>query len=588
MQKLRKNKGKAILALLAICALLSTGTFAWGQVSSVLNPFENKATSSGEIIDEFDPDTGDKDVGAKNTGETDLYVRMQLNEYMEVKFGGDAKYYDIMNAANSVTRDSSGKRTGDPEDGWWSTHSGVGTDCTECSYTGTVNGEAKGFHDFWDWTMGGSPTMENAKELTDGVVMTYADWSKLSDTAKNNVWVLCDDGYFYWSSPLASGEATGVLLNSVEKLATVTGFDYYYVIDARLEIADANDFGTMRDGGDTENGITLPGAGDEGKDILDRIKPGGNQPAEPTISSIEVTSLPTKVVYAPGETLDTTGMVVTATMSDGTTKVVTDYTATANLDSVGAATVTVAMNDGSATTTFDVTVQEPELTVSSIAVTTLPTKVSYVEGETLDTTGMVVTATMSDGSKQVVTNYTATADLSKAGTATVTVTMDDESGATTTFDVTVTAAGPEKLALLETETDRSIAIMIYKDLMEDEIEIEAEEWQEQYEGSKILTDTNSPVSIEIQSATISGPGITGKANLAVSDIIGTIKFEDGLLKPYLSPKFDKFVTWLELNPQNKPQDYTMDVVVKLTQGGLTSDNYTVHVTYNENSTMLWW
>ena len=44
--------------------------------------------------------------------------------------------------------------------------------------------------------------------------------------------------------------------------------------------------------------------------------------------------------------------------------------------------------------------------VSSIAVTTAPTKVSYTEGETFDATVMVITATYEDESTAVVTNYT--------------------------------------------------------------------------------------------------------------------------------------------------------------------------------------
>lgn len=44
--------------------------------------------------------------------------------------------------------------------------------------------------------------------------------------------------------------------------------------------------------------------------------------------------------------------------------------------------------------------------VSSIAVTTAPTKTSYTAGETFDATGMVVTATYTDATTAAVTNYT--------------------------------------------------------------------------------------------------------------------------------------------------------------------------------------
>lgn len=78
-----------------------------------------------------------------------------------------------------------------------------------------------------------------------------------------------------------------------------------------------------------------------------------------------------------------------------------------------------------------------EVVLSSIAVTTLPSKTEYQIGETLDITGMIVTGTYSDGSTKVET-VTATDvtgfDSSTAGTKTLTVTVD---GKTTTFTVTV-------------------------------------------------------------------------------------------------------------------------------------------------------
>ena len=57
-------------------------------------------------------------------------------------------------------------------------------------------------------------------------------------------------------------------------------------------------------------------------------------------------------------------------------------------------------NAGSATTTVTV---NPALVLSSIAVTTPPTKITYTEGETFDPTGIVVTATYNDASTDDVT-----------------------------------------------------------------------------------------------------------------------------------------------------------------------------------------
>lgn len=68
--------------------------------------------------------------------------------------------------------------------------------------------------------------------------------------------------------------------------------------------------------------------------------------------------------------------------------------------------------------------------VSSIAVTTAPTKTSYTAGETFDPTGMVITATYADETSEAVTNYTYTPATALATTDEV-VTISFSSGGVT-------------------------------------------------------------------------------------------------------------------------------------------------------------
>lgn len=80
------------------------------------------------------------------------------------------------------------------------------------------------------------------------------------------------------------------------------------------------------------------------------------------------------------------------------------------------------------------------VTLVSIAVTTLPTKITYAIGDELDITGMVVTGTYSDSSTKVETVTTDNVtgfDSAEAGEKTCTVTV---SGKTATFTVTVSAS----------------------------------------------------------------------------------------------------------------------------------------------------
>ena len=80
--------------------------------------------------------------------------------------------------------------------------------------------------------------------------------------------------------------------------------------------------------------------------------------------------------------------------------------------------------------------------VSSIAITTPPTKTSYTAGETFDATGMVVTATYDDTTSAAVTNYTYSPNGALA-TTDESVTISFTSGGATktaTQSITVSAA----------------------------------------------------------------------------------------------------------------------------------------------------
>lgn len=124
---------------------------------------------------------------------------------------------------------------------------------------------------------------------------------------------------------------------------------------------------------------------------------------EEFITDIKVTSLPEKLTYIVGDSLYTKGLEVTAYYYSGKTEAITDYDISFDTSSVGKKTVTVSK--GSLTAEFEAEVQSAD-TVSKIEVTALPSKTVYIEGEDFDKTGMVVTATYSDGRVEEVKNYT--------------------------------------------------------------------------------------------------------------------------------------------------------------------------------------
>lgn len=163
--------------------------------------------------------------------------------------------------------------------------------------------------------------------------------------------------------------------------------------------------------------------GGVGKIQLDNLKI-----YEDKISSMTLTP-PTKTSYALGEELNLDGMVAKLNYSDksvGTTAyTVSGYDKT----KVGMQTVTVSYGDYSAN--FDVTVNG----ISSIKVTP-PTKTTYLEGQDLNTDGMVVTAVTTDNQRITVPDGYSVRGFNKTklGKQTITVTYQ---GLSTEFEVNV-------------------------------------------------------------------------------------------------------------------------------------------------------
>ena len=74
-------------------------------------------------------------------------------------------------------------------------------------------------------------------------------------------------------------------------------------------------------------------------------------------------------------------------------------------------------------TTINVTVEK---VVKSIEITTAPDKLTYFDGEAVDTTGMVVTATYENGDVEAVTDYTIEPETLSAGDTSFTVVYQDK------------------------------------------------------------------------------------------------------------------------------------------------------------------
>lgn len=153
-----------------------------------------------------------------------------------------------------------------------------------------------------------------------------------------------------------------------------------------------------------------------------------------TITGVSVTTLPSKTTYYQKELFDSTGMVVTATTSDGDTVEISGYEIS-GFDSSSAGTKTITVTVGTASTTFEVTVLEESLT--GISVTTMPAKTQYHINAEFDSSGIVAVINTSggntvdlDSSKLEYSGF----DSSSPGPKTITASYN---GMTTTFNVTI-------------------------------------------------------------------------------------------------------------------------------------------------------
>jgi hypothetical protein len=173
------------------------------------------------------------------------------------------------------------------------------------------------------------------------------------------------------------------------------------------------------------------------------------------LQSIAITVSPTKTVYTLNEALDISGLVVTGTYSDGTTKVETVSLSAIsgyNANTVGQQTLTVTIDGKTATFTVTVSATTDNAVLQSIAITSSPTKTVYTLNEALDISGLVVTGTYSDGTTKVETVSLANLsgyNASTAGQQTLTVTIG---GKTATFTVTVNPATLQSIAITSSPT----------------------------------------------------------------------------------------------------------------------------------------
>ena len=166
-----------------------------------------------------------------------------------------------------------------------------------------------------------------------------------------------------------------------------------------------------------------------------------------TVTSIEITTQPTKTEYWVGDSFSNAGMQVKATYSDGSiNENVTSYTISPEM--LTAETTMVTVSYGGKTATVPVTVTQPKVT--AIEITKAPDKTNYTAGDVFDPTGMVITATYENGRRAATTDYTyaptnrtlTTEDTAMTITYTGTDAVEDIAAVTQTINVAAAPTDP--------------------------------------------------------------------------------------------------------------------------------------------------
>ena len=237
-------------------------------------------------LHEYRSENGEyRQIHIENWGSEPIFVRIRLDEYMEVGPGAGLRSVatdenteeSIPNPQNLAKPLIDGASIDDP--GTWKPHAGVNLAAHRCKAD---------FHDYWQWEMGGqkyyfpapdeyrsnknfvdssSPPDLSADSVNEaGIqarqtrlaqVWTMAHW--ITDGSPiGDFWVIDQDGWAYWAAPLNPGESTGLLLNKVIQTSQPIE-DYFYEINVIAQMASIDSGNYMRFGNEVNGGWTSNG-----------------------------------------------------------------------------------------------------------------------------------------------------------------------------------------------------------------------------------------------------------------------------------------------------------------------------------------
>ncbi len=126
--------------------------------------------------------------------------------------------------------------------------------------------------------------------------------------------------------------------------------------------------------------------------------------SESSIASVSLLSIPYTTSYTVGDVIDTTGLQLAVTYSDGSVQYLSQGFAITPAQVSVPGTQPIAVDYQGFSSIFYVTVQEQADSIDGLGVLTLPYKIRYTAGETLDTAGLTVRVYTSRGVQDIGAN----------------------------------------------------------------------------------------------------------------------------------------------------------------------------------------
>ncbi len=156
--------------------------------------------------------------------------------------------------------------------------------------------------------------------------------------------------------------------------------------------------------------------------------------------NIKVTTPPNKTNYIVGQDFEKDGMIVTAFYNDGSSKEVENYTLVSTSTNLlkGQTGITIRYTENGISKNTRQPIKVSEKSLVKIEIETEPSKMDYIQGDTLNTEGLKIKAYYNDDSFEILEEgFSCTPIvLNNLGTETITITYNNF---TTTFNVTVKA-----------------------------------------------------------------------------------------------------------------------------------------------------